>query len=314
MFPEGTRHTDGRLRPGLSGAGSLALIPGVTVVPAAIWGSHRFGRKVRVSLRRAASTSSDLDGGLAQRALPPGGRPHDGGDRRAHPRRRRPADRAAGARRWLSARPPAPAGPPAGRAAPSTATSRPSPSSGYPNVGKSTLFNRLAGRRDAVVDAVAGVTRDRRQAGAEWNGRAFQLIDTGGIDEADPSRRRQAGRRPGRARHRGGRPGAVRRRRPDRADGRRPRGARPPAPHRAPDDARGQQDRQRRARGRPPRTCARWGSARSTRSRRSTGGASATCSTRSSPRCPRPRSPTSSASRCRPSASSAAPTSARARS
>ena len=58
---------------------------------------------------------------------------------------------------------------------------------GYPNVGKSTLFNRLAGRRDAVVDAVAGVTRDRRQAGAEWNGRAFQLIDTGGIDEADPS-------------------------------------------------------------------------------------------------------------------------------
>ncbi len=58
---------------------------------------------------------------------------------------------------------------------------------GYPNVGKSTLFNRLAGRRDAVVDAVPGVTRDRRQAGAEWNGRAFQLLDTGGLDEADPS-------------------------------------------------------------------------------------------------------------------------------
>ena len=58
---------------------------------------------------------------------------------------------------------------------------------GYPNVGKSTLFNRLAGRRDAVVNAQPGVTRDRRQAGTEWNGRAFQLIDTGGIDEADPS-------------------------------------------------------------------------------------------------------------------------------
>ena len=58
---------------------------------------------------------------------------------------------------------------------------------GYPNVGKSTLFNRLAGRRDAVVDSQAGVTRDRRQSGAEWNGRAFQLIDTGGIDDADPS-------------------------------------------------------------------------------------------------------------------------------
>ncbi len=58
---------------------------------------------------------------------------------------------------------------------------------GYPNVGKSTLFNRLAGRRDAVVDSHPGVTRDRRQAGAEWNGRAFQLIDTGGIDDADPT-------------------------------------------------------------------------------------------------------------------------------
>jgi GTP-binding protein len=58
---------------------------------------------------------------------------------------------------------------------------------GYPNVGKSTLFNRLAGRREAVVDEHPGVTRDRRQAGTDWNGRAFQLIDTGGIDEADPS-------------------------------------------------------------------------------------------------------------------------------
>jgi GTPase len=58
---------------------------------------------------------------------------------------------------------------------------------GYPNVGKSTLFNRLSGGRDAVVDAQPGVTRDRRQVGADWNGRAFQLLDTGGIDEEDPS-------------------------------------------------------------------------------------------------------------------------------
>lgn len=57
---------------------------------------------------------------------------------------------------------------------------------GCPNVGKSTLFNRLAGRRDAVVDAMPGVTRDWRQAGCEWRGRAFQIIDTGGIDEGDP--------------------------------------------------------------------------------------------------------------------------------
>lgn len=58
---------------------------------------------------------------------------------------------------------------------------------GYPNVGKSTLFNRLTGRREAVVDAMPGVTRDRRQGGAEWNGRQFQLLDTGGIDESDPT-------------------------------------------------------------------------------------------------------------------------------
>ncbi len=58
---------------------------------------------------------------------------------------------------------------------------------GYPNVGKSTLFNRLSGRRDAVVDPQAGVTRDRRQGTADWRGRVFQLVDTGGIDEADPS-------------------------------------------------------------------------------------------------------------------------------
>lgn len=48
MFPEGTRYLDGRLRPGLPGAGSLGLEPGVTVVPAAIWGSHRLLRRVRV--------------------------------------------------------------------------------------------------------------------------------------------------------------------------------------------------------------------------------------------------------------------------
>jgi GTP-binding protein len=56
---------------------------------------------------------------------------------------------------------------------------------GYPNVGKSTLFNRLTGRRDAVVDPVAGVTRDRRQGGADWRGREFQVVDTGGIDAAE---------------------------------------------------------------------------------------------------------------------------------
>jgi GTP-binding protein len=58
---------------------------------------------------------------------------------------------------------------------------------GYPNVGKSTLFNRLTGRREAVVDEQPGVTRDRREAAADWRGRAFQLVDTGGIDDSDPT-------------------------------------------------------------------------------------------------------------------------------
>ena len=61
MFPEGTRYTDGRLRPGLTGAGSLALEPGVTVIPAAIWGSHRFLRPVRVVFGPPIDLS-DLDG------------------------------------------------------------------------------------------------------------------------------------------------------------------------------------------------------------------------------------------------------------
>src|SRR5919197_2772537 len=53
---------------------------------------------------------------------------------------------------------------------------------GYPNVGKSTLVNRLAGSREAVVHEESGVTRDRKEVEAEWNGRAFTLIDTGGVD------------------------------------------------------------------------------------------------------------------------------------
>lgn len=53
---------------------------------------------------------------------------------------------------------------------------------GRPNVGKSTLVNRILGRREAVVEDVPGVTRDRISYDAEWNGRAFTVVDTGGWD------------------------------------------------------------------------------------------------------------------------------------
>ena len=56
---------------------------------------------------------------------------------------------------------------------------------GFPNAGKSTLVNRLAGGREAVTDAEPGVTRDRRALPCEWNGLRFKLIDTGGMDLAD---------------------------------------------------------------------------------------------------------------------------------
>ena len=55
---------------------------------------------------------------------------------------------------------------------------------GYPNVGKSTLVNRLSGTREAVVHERAGVTRDRKEIEADWNGVGFTLVDTGGVDFA----------------------------------------------------------------------------------------------------------------------------------
>jgi len=58
---------------------------------------------------------------------------------------------------------------------------------GYPNVGKSTLVNRMTGSRAAVVHATPGVTRDRKEVVADWNGKRFLVVDTGGVDIADRS-------------------------------------------------------------------------------------------------------------------------------
>ena len=63
---------------------------------------------------------------------------------------------------------------------------------GRPNVGKSTLFNRLAGERLAVVDDTPGTTRDRLLYESEWSGHVFDIIDTGGIDPSQGSPSRDA--------------------------------------------------------------------------------------------------------------------------
>jgi GTP-binding protein len=63
---------------------------------------------------------------------------------------------------------------------------------GRPNVGKSTLFNRLVGERKAIVDDTPGVTRDRNYSDAEWSGRRYLLVDTGGLEQEPAERLEQS--------------------------------------------------------------------------------------------------------------------------
>src|SRR5581483_4914192 len=60
---------------------------------------------------------------------------------------------------------------------------------GRPNVGKSTLFNRLIGERKSVTSDIPGTTRDRVLADADWRGMTFTVIDTGGIEVYEPRSR-----------------------------------------------------------------------------------------------------------------------------
>jgi GTP-binding protein len=70
---------------------------------------------------------------------------------------------------------------------------------GRPNVGKSTLVNRIVGRRAAIVEEFPGVTRDRKELVAEWNGRAFRIVDTGGWLATDEPLAKQVTRQAERA-------------------------------------------------------------------------------------------------------------------
>ena len=121
---------------------------------------------------------------------------------------------------------------------------------GRPNVGKSTLVNRILGSRQAVVEDVPGVTRDRVTYDALWRGREFTLVDTGGWDPSIEGRREpgRAGRRPGQGGGGRRRRRAVRRGRHRRRDRRGRGGGQRAAPVGQAGRGRGQQGRRRQGR------------------------------------------------------------------
>ena len=297
IFPEGNRGA-GDLTRFRNGAAYLALVTGAPVVPLMMYGTRPAGggkdalprprRRHRPGVRRAvprgqAALAADQDtrgrhlGGPARAdAGRAGGRP--GVDRadhaRADPGRVRRGDLMSDLTTETVTGP-----------VPVLAVV------GRPNVGKSTLVNRILGRREAVVEDIPGVTRDRVSYDANWAGRAFTVVDTGGWD---PDARGLAERIRAQAEVAvdAGRRGAVRGRR-DRRHHRRRRGGRPRAAGARRSRSSWPRTRSTTSAPRPrPTACGTSGSASPTRSRPCTAAARATCSTRSSPCCPsRPRSP-----------------------
>ncbi len=319
VFPEGTRGAGDMTSP-RAGAAYLALVSGAPVVPVSFLGTRMpggtdgsipprgsrlvmtFGEACRAGQPAvAAHAAGGGAGGFGCHGRDPGDDAHRRRGHRALPAR--PGGAQVREEEGMSTQEPEITGPAEARV-PILAVV------GRPNVGKSTLVNRIIGRREAVVEDKPGVTRDRVSYDANWNGRAFTVVDTGGWDP-DARGFVRADRGPGRDRRQRCRRRHVRRR------------------------CRGRDHR--RGRGRGPRSCASpaspsyslrtrwttsaprrrptgcgtsgWGS--HCRSPRCTDVVRATCSTPYSLRCRSRRRRTSSRSADRvASRSSAAPTSA----
>ncbi len=177
LFVEGTRQRSGVPGPVQPGAAMVAINESVPVICAAIYGSyewrlgqlqarlHRVGSAAVV--RRSPARGQGVQGGVGRdRARDQEAVGLARGRARARPAARRDTAVMTRARRRVEI---------AGTVA----------IVGFPNVGKSTLINRLTSTRTAVVHETPGVTRDRKELLCEWSGTTFRLIDTGGVDQAD---------------------------------------------------------------------------------------------------------------------------------
>ena len=180
LFVEGTRQRSGVPGQVQPGAAMVAVQEQVPVVPAAIYGSYEWkpgnfhpisvawGEPVRFDgLPKKAKGYREASAEIERRL-------HVLHDWLAEMHARRPAE-AGGAAAMSETE--NPAGPEKPEIIGTVAIV------GFPNVGKSTLINRLTETRQAVVHETPGVTRDRKELLADWNGKHFLLIDTGGVDD-----------------------------------------------------------------------------------------------------------------------------------